>query len=108
MSLCLTLARDWDLFIQLTQFFLKIVIFIIQTHCFMNVSELRLTLIDKIMHMKEEALLNAKALLSETDTDWWELLSPEERNEIDEGLSEADNGKYISHDSIMSKFDKWK
>jgi hypothetical protein len=74
----------------------------------MNVSELRLSLIDKIMNMKEDALLNAKVLLSETESDWWEKLSSEEQNEIDEGLAEAEKSVYIPNDVIMKKFNKWK
>lgn len=74
----------------------------------MNVSELRLSLIDKIMHMKEDALLNANVLLSESESDWWEKLSLEEQEEIDEGLVEAERSAYIPNDVIMTKFKKWK
>ncbi len=76
----------------------------------MNVSELRLTLIDKIMHMKAEALESIEPIINdaETETDWWDLMTPEEQAGIDEGLAESERGEGIPHAAVMKKFDKWK
>ncbi len=74
----------------------------------MSVADLRLSLIDKIMHMEEQALLHAKALLDNEDNDWWDELSKKEQNEIEEGLVQADQGEYIPQSQVMKKFDKWK
>ncbi len=74
----------------------------------MNVSELRLTLIDKIMHMKAEALENIEVVIKDVETDWWDLMTPEEQAGIDEGLAESERGEGIPHAEVMKKFDKWK
>lgn len=74
----------------------------------MSIAELRLALIDKIMHMEESALLNVNTLLEESKEDWWDLLSKEEQEEIEEGLAQAERGELIPHDEVMKIFDKWK
>ena len=76
----------------------------------MNVSELRLTLIDKIMHMKAEALESIESIINdaESENDWWDLMSVEQQVEIDEGLAEADRGEGIPHKEVMKTFDEWK
>ena len=44
-----------------------------------------------------EAVLKGKAV------DWWEELSPEEREAIEKGLSEADKGELIPHEEVMKE-----
>jgi hypothetical protein len=65
-------------------------------------------LIDSISD--REILQAVKTLLGKNTnakTDWWETISDEERAEILQGLSEADNNDLIAHDEVMEKYKKW-
>ncbi|MEZ5004019.1 MAG: hypothetical protein R2730_13400 [Chitinophagales bacterium] len=74
----------------------------------MSISELRLALIDKIMHMEESSLLSIEKVINDDSTDWWDMMSKEEQEEIEEGLAQADRGEHIPHSEVMKRFDKWK
>jgi len=41
------------------------------------------------------------------ESDWWNTISDEERNEIKQGLDEALNGEVIPHDEMLEKYKKW-
>ena len=77
----------------------------------MNVIELRSDLHNMIDKITDSNILNAvKTLLSErtsTQADWWDIISDEERAEIEQGLAEADRGEVISHEEVMAKYKKW-
>lgn len=46
-------------------------------------------------------------LKSEKEQDWWDIISDEERAEIEQGLAEADRGEVIPHEEVMAKYKKW-
>lgn len=77
----------------------------------MNVTELRSDLHNMIDNITDSNILNAvKTLLAgktATQTDWWNVISDEERAEIEQGLSEAERGEVITHEEVMSKYKKW-
>lgn len=65
-------------------------------------------MIDKITD--SDVLYAVKTLLSKktaSQTDWWDVISDEERAEISEGLAETDRGEVISHEEVMGKYKKW-
>jgi len=65
-------------------------------------------LIDSISD--SEILYAVKTLLEKNaivQTDWWQTISEEERSEILQGLSEADNNELIAHEEVMVKYKKW-
>jgi predicted transcriptional regulator len=78
----------------------------------MDVIELRTDLHNMIDKISDDKILNAiKTLLSEKtseEVDWWDKISDEERDEIKQGLTEAENGDVITHDEVMKKYKKWK
>lgn len=76
----------------------------------MSVSELRLTLIDKIMRMEADALKSIELIIKDADnnTDWWDLMTPEQQAEIDKGIAEADRGEGVPHKEVVKIFDKWR
>ena len=47
------------------------------------------------------------SLKKEKEVDWWDVISAEERKDIEEGLRQADNGELIPHEEVMSKYKKW-
>ncbi|MHC1778056.1 MAG: hypothetical protein AB9834_21825 [Lentimicrobium sp.] len=57
-----------------------------------------------------EVLQALKTLLSHKvskESDWWNTISEEERNEIKQGLEEELNGEVIPHEEILKKYKKW-
>jgi predicted transcriptional regulator len=77
----------------------------------MNVIELRSDLHNMIDKITDSNILNAvKTLLSGrtvTQIDWWDIITDEERAEIEQGLAEADRREIISHEEVMAKYEKW-
>ena len=41
------------------------------------------------------------------EEDWWDELPAEVQAEIDEALTELDQGKGIPHETVMKKYKKW-
>jgi predicted transcriptional regulator len=77
----------------------------------MDVTELRSDLHNMIDKITDSDVLHAvKTLLSQrtaSQIDWWDVISDEERAEIEQGLAEADRGEVISHEEVMAKYKKW-
>ncbi|MFP3860389.1 MAG: hypothetical protein ACLFUW_06165 [Bacteroidales bacterium] len=77
----------------------------------MDVTELRADLHNMIDKISDRNILKAvRTLLSEkvaTKADWWDTISQEEREEIEQGLSEADRGEVTPHEEVMKKYKKW-
>ena len=77
----------------------------------MDVIEVRAdlhNLIDKISD--SNVLMAVKTLLSgktESNPDWWDTISEDERAEIEQGLTEADKGEVTAHEEVMEKYKKW-
>ena len=43
----------------------------------------------------------------EQEDDWWDQLPKKIQAEIDEAITELDNGKGMSHEVVMKKYGKW-
>ncbi|MCP3659060.1 MAG: hypothetical protein GY830_01560 [Bacteroidetes bacterium] len=39
--------------------------------------------------------------------DWWDIISDEEKKEIQKGIEQADAGKTISNNLVFTKYKKW-
>jgi predicted transcriptional regulator len=77
----------------------------------MDVIELRADLHNMIDKISDSNVLTAvKTLLSgktAEQADWWKTISEEEKEEIKQGLAEADHGELIPHEEVMAKYKKW-
>jgi predicted transcriptional regulator len=77
----------------------------------MDVTALRADLHNMIDKISDRNILKAvRTLLSEkaaTKDDWWDMISQEEKEEIEQGLSEAERGEVTSHEEVMEKYKKW-
>lgn len=77
----------------------------------MDVAELRAELHSMIDKISDRNVLNAlRTLLADKTSakaDWWETISQEEREEIEQGLSEAEKGEVTPHEQVMEKYKKW-
>ncbi|MBA6154397.1 hypothetical protein [Gelidibacter maritimus] len=54
------------------------------------------SIIDKLMKLRE----NEK-------TDWWKEISAKEKESIEKGIQDADNGKLTSHSNVREIYEKW-
>jgi len=54
-----------------------------------------------------QALITLLSHKVSKESDWWNTISEEERNEIKQGLEEALNGEVIPHDEMLKKYRKW-
>lgn len=77
----------------------------------MNVTELKSDLHEMIENISDtNVLIAVKTLLSgkaDSKTDWWDVISEEERAEIEQGLDEDNRGEVLSHEKVMEKYKKW-
>ncbi len=74
----------------------------------MNIEAAKLELMHLLLQtQKESVLLKIKKIFEKEHIDWWNEISEAEQNEIEKGLSQADNGEYVSNESVMKRFDKW-
>jgi hypothetical protein len=55
----------------------------------------------------ELLLEEAKALL-QSDKDWWDELSEEDKNLVMESEKQYGKGNFISHHELMQRFEAWK
>jgi len=74
----------------------------------MNIETTKIELMHLLLQTQKESVLEKiKSIFEKEQTDWWNDLNEEEKKEMKEGLSQADNGDYISNESVMNSFDKW-
>ena len=75
----------------------------------MDIQTEKLNLIKWLINVNEPSVIGQFiALKQKQETDWWDDISLEEKNEIEEGLSQADAGQLITHEEAMAKYDKWR
>ena len=75
----------------------------------MDIQAEKLNLIKWLADINEPAIIKRFiALKKRQQTDWWDQISIEEKTEIEEGLAQADQGELLSHEEVMSKYQKWR
>lgn len=47
-------------------------------------------------------------LLSTSVKDWWDDLTPEDKNLVMESEVQYKQGEFVSHDNLMQQFEEWK
>jgi len=75
----------------------------------MNIQAEKLDLIKWLADVTEPSVIKSFIALKNGQTaDWWDIISEEEKAEIEEGLAEAERGEVFSHEEVMSKYQKWR
>jgi thiamine pyrophosphate-dependent acetolactate synthase large subunit-like protein len=71
----------------------------------MNIQAKKLELVQRILNTDKPSLLEkiSKIFEQESETDWWDELSDEERASIQEGLDQLDRGEGIPHEKVMKE-----
>jgi hypothetical protein len=63
--------------------------------------------IQELSNVDESLLEKLELLVKASKKDWYSELSVEEKEEIQIGISQADNNELVSHSKVMNKFKKW-
>jgi hypothetical protein len=73
----------------------------------MNLETRKINIISWVSHLQDEKTLSRIEELQSQKDDWWNLISDEEKAEIEEGMQQADRGELKSTDEVLSKYKKW-
>lgn len=74
----------------------------------MDIQTEKLRLIQWIVEMKDKKTIKEFIDLKKSkESDWWDEISAREKREINEGLSQADQGLVLPHEKVMEKYKKW-
>ena len=70
----------------------------------MNIESRKVSIISWITHLNDEEILSKIEGIQQSEPDWWDIISNEERLEIEEGITEYERGDTKTHDEIMNKY----
>jgi hypothetical protein len=77
----------------------------------MNISTEKLDIIQRICEIQDNDLIdlikNNVGIPKTTKSDWWNQISMQEKESINRGLHDLEQGKVYSHDQIRKKYEKW-
>ncbi|MEQ8882743.1 MAG: hypothetical protein RLO17_15955 [Cyclobacteriaceae bacterium] len=74
----------------------------------MDIQNEKLRLIEWIAGLNDPKTLNEFInLKKQREEDWWDTIGDDEREEIREGLRQADRGELVDHKTAMEKYQKW-
>ncbi len=74
----------------------------------MNIETTKLELMHLLLQTQRESLLiKLKQVFEEEQIDWFNEMSLEEQQELENGIKQADNKDFITHEKVMKSFDKW-
>lgn len=71
----------------------------------MNLHAKKLKLVQLILNTEKPAVLEKVEAVfkKEHDADWWDQIGEAEKNAVEEGLAEADQGELIPHKEVMKE-----
>jgi predicted transcriptional regulator len=74
----------------------------------MDIQAEKISLIQWLANLNDaETLQELISFRESKESDWWDELSSEERSEIKTGIDQANNGDFVSHQDVISKYKKW-
>jgi hypothetical protein len=73
-----------------------------------NLQNKKIELIQWLSTLNDKVLINKLMKFREKEkTDWWEEISDIEKESIEEGIQDANNGKLTSHSNAKKIYEKW-
>ncbi|MEQ9425386.1 MAG: hypothetical protein RJQ09_13265 [Cyclobacteriaceae bacterium] len=82
--------------------------YFVEKRSLMDIQAEKLQLIEWLAGLTDTKTLHEFITLKKAkEEDWWDTISAEEREEIEEGLAQADRGELVPHEEVMSKYKKW-
>ena len=77
----------------------------------MNISAEKLDIIQRICEINDNELIDLiKKIIDIPNTsksDWWDKITKEEKDSINQGLNDLQQGKLYPHDQIRKKYENW-
>ncbi|MCY7362624.1 MAG: hypothetical protein LH629_11255 [Ignavibacteria bacterium] len=76
----------------------------------MNIKNDKQSLIDWISSLEDETIIETIKEFKESYSskkDWWDEISEAEKNSIDRGLKDAEEGRVIPYEQVKEKYKKW-
>ena len=73
-----------------------------------NLQNKKIELIQWLSTLNDVSLIDKLVKIRETEkTDWWNEISAAEKQSIEKGLLDADDGKLTSHSTAKKIYEKW-
>tara|TARA_R110002072_G_C7726306_1_gene515315 strand:+ start:160 stop:393 length:234 start_codon:yes stop_codon:yes gene_type:complete len=73
-----------------------------------NLQNKKIELIQWLSTLNDVSLIDKLVKLREKEkTDWWNEISTSEKESIEKGILDADNGKLTSHSTVKKIYEKW-
>lgn len=73
----------------------------------MDIQAEKIQLIEWLASINKPSVIKKLMSLKDTEKDWWDEISEEEKSEIKKGLSQADKGQVVPHHQVMDKYKGW-
>ena len=74
----------------------------------LNIQNKKIELIQWLSTLEDITILNKITDLRKQESkDWWLSISETEKNSIEKGLADAENGRLNSHSMARKLYDKW-
>lgn len=73
----------------------------------MEHESVKLELIEWLMKLEDDETINYLKIVkdsSDSDHDWWDDLTNEQKQGIERGLRDIDNGRTIPHDQVKKRY----
>ena len=74
----------------------------------MNLAARKYNFIQELTTIDESLLEKLEIMVKTSKKDWFTDLNSAEKLEIEIGLKQAENDEFISHETVMNKFAKWR
>jgi hypothetical protein len=73
-----------------------------------NIQNSKIELIQWLTTLNDQSLIEKILDLKKTESkDWWNNISDAEKNSIENGILDAENGKLKSHSEARKIYEKW-
>ena len=74
----------------------------------LNIQNKKLELIQWLSTIEDSAIIEKiMDLRKRENKDWWNSISENEKNSIEQGLKDAESGKLNSHSNAKKLYEKW-
>lgn len=71
----------------------------------MSIEALKLELIEWLSKLDDAAVINQLRVVKESsNSDWWNVLSEEQKEGVMRGIRDIDEGRFTTHDEVKKKY----
>jgi len=69
----------------------------------MNLETRKINLINWISSLQEADLIDKMEAIQKENADWWDTISNEDKQAIEEGLEQLDKGEFLTRSQVRAK-----